>query len=180
MATVVHWQRSRFAAYSFPIGTGPFKERNSNLKRKVETNPWTPSQTIRRFCLSLWWNVYSWHWQVALAVRLLPSEETERVLIFYLYSVGRRGREGNIHTFQTAAVRKPHEIEVLLQFILKTSVLICSIHTHKRIIHRESRSASCSRLRGLNSSTLAHDLSLHVWKIVNVLLKIVLCGVVQF
>lgn len=99
---------------------------------------------------------------MALALRLLPSEETERVLIFYLYSVGRRGREGNIHTFQTAAVRKPHEIEILLEFIPKTYVLICSIHSHKRIIHQKPRSASCSGLRGLNSSTLAHDLSLHV------------------
>ena len=99
---------------------------------------------------------------MALALRLLPSEETERVLIFYLYSVGRRGREGNIRTFQTAAVRKPHEIEILLQFIPKTCVLICSSYSQKRIIRRESRSASCSGLRGLNSSTLAHDLSLHL------------------
>jgi len=102
---------------------------------------------------------------VALALRLLPSEETERVLIFYLYSVGRRGTGGNIRTFQTAAVRKLHEIEILLQFIPKTFVLICSSHSHKRIIHRESRSASCSGLRRLNSSTLAHDLSIHVWKL---------------
>lgn len=99
---------------------------------------------------------------MTLALRLLPSEETERVLIFYLYSAGRRGREGNIRTFQTAAVRKPHEIEILLQFIPKTSVLIFSSHCHKRIIHRESRSASCWGLRELNSSTPAHDLSIYV------------------
>lgn len=34
METVVRFQRSRFAAHSFSIGTGPFKKRNSNLKEK--------------------------------------------------------------------------------------------------------------------------------------------------
>ena len=106
-----------------------------------------------------------------------PSVWRDRTCIDILFVF--RGKERNIRTFQTPTVRKPHEIEILRQFIPKTSVLIFSSRSRKRIIHRESRSASCSVLRRLNSR-LWHTIYLFMYENNEIYLKLFTLAVCSF